>query len=526
MKKLYLSLLMLGILLSASATPILSSYPSATATIFLDFDGHYVNSTVWNGGAPINCAPSGMSDQDIIQIFNRVSEDYRPFAVNITTDSTVFLAAPLTQRIRIIITPTSGWYPGVGGVTYVGSFTWGDDTPGFVFCDRLGPNSPKMVAEACSHESGHAVGLAHQSRYGSDCSTPQEQYNSGTGTGEASWAPIMGNSYYRNMSNWNNGPTPYGCTNFQDNLSIITTQNGFGYRPDDYTETMNGTTTAITPTNFSKSGIISTNTDKDAFRMVLGQGSNMHITAIPYNVGANDDGANLDVKLEIFNNAGTLINTYDPQNVMSITIDSFFTAGTYYFKISGTGNANIGSYGSLGSYTLSGFTGALAVHSITLSGDRNNSKHNLNWAIIADEPAQSIEVQMSTDGSHFNTIASVQVTATSYSWKPLQQGTLYYRLKVVSGTGQTTYSNTINLRGINDGTDNIFTVTTLIQNDIKVNASVPYQYQLTDMNGSVLRQGNGAAGLNTISMSQYPRGMYFIRLLSNNQQQTKRIIKQ
>ena len=77
-----------------------------------------------------------------------------------------------------------------------------------------------MVAECCSHESGHAVGLSHQSRYdGVNCATPVEQYNSGIGTGEVSWAPIMGNSYYKNMTNWNNGPTPYGCTNLQDNLS-------------------------------------------------------------------------------------------------------------------------------------------------------------------------------------------------------------------------------------------------------------------------------------------------------------------
>jgi hypothetical protein len=78
--------------LNVFAVPQLSSLPSAQATIFLDFDGHYVTSTIWNGGNPINCAPSGMSDDQITEIFNRVSEDYRPFNVNITTDSTKFLS--------------------------------------------------------------------------------------------------------------------------------------------------------------------------------------------------------------------------------------------------------------------------------------------------------------------------------------------------------------------------------------------------------------------------------------------------
>src|SRR5258708_37517623 len=88
--------------ISLSALPKLSSLPTVQATIFLDFDGHYVTSSIWNGGTPINCAPSGMNDAQITEIFNRVSEDYRPFNVNITTDSTVFLTAPLTKRIRII----------------------------------------------------------------------------------------------------------------------------------------------------------------------------------------------------------------------------------------------------------------------------------------------------------------------------------------------------------------------------------------------------------------------------------------
>src|SRR5487761_2071249 len=152
MKKFFTILIPLITLFSMKAIclPVLSSLPTAQATIFLDFDGHYVQTTSWNGGNPIDCAPSGLSDAQIIEIFNRVSEDYRPFNINITTDSTVFYAAPLNRRIRIIITPTSSWYMGVGGVAYTGSFTWGDDTPAFVFPNRLGPDNPKMVAECCT----------------------------------------------------------------------------------------------------------------------------------------------------------------------------------------------------------------------------------------------------------------------------------------------------------------------------------------------------------------------------------------
>jgi hypothetical protein len=120
-------MLLLALLVSFNvySLPKLSSLPAATATIFLDFDGHNVNNSLWQGGTPFTCAPAPMTDVQITEVFNRVAEDYRPFNVNITTDSTIFLAAPLNTRMRVVVTPTSAWYPGVGGVSYVGSFATG-----------------------------------------------------------------------------------------------------------------------------------------------------------------------------------------------------------------------------------------------------------------------------------------------------------------------------------------------------------------------------------------------------------------
>ncbi len=527
MKKFSTYLIVIVILLfsfKAFSVPKLNSFPSAVSTIFLDFDGQFVQSTVWNGGNPLNCAASGMTDPQITEAFNRVAEDYRPFDINITTDSAVFLAAPLNKRIRIIVTTTSAWYPGVGGVAYVGSFKWGDDTPAFVFSDRLGPYSPKQVGECCSHESGHTVGLSHQSKYGADCTTPIEQYNTGIGTGQTAWAPIMGSSYYRNMSNWNNGPTPYGCTDVQDNLSIITTQNGFTYRPDDYAETLNASTYTLPTTNFSVNGIITTNTDKDAFKFTLTQNSTFHLSAIPNNVGSNYIGANLDIKIELFNSAATLISTYDPAGVMSVTIDTILNAGTYYLKIDGTGNVNIGEYGSLGGYTISG-AGGLPIHEVSLSGNIDKNKHSLNWRIIADEPIKTIEVETSTDGSSFNTLTTVNSSATKFSYQPYKSSIIYYRLKVTSVINQTVYSNTIALKGAGN-TDKLFNVSTLVQNDIIINAAENYQYKLIDMDGRTISLGTGLKGINRVSVSNQSRGMYFIQLFNNDQKQTERIIKQ
>ncbi|MEP7255614.1 MAG: zinc-dependent metalloprotease [Ferruginibacter sp.] len=529
MKKYFTFLIFIATLFfsfNAAAVPKLNSLPGAVATIFLDFDGHYVVSSVWNGGNPINCAASGMSDLQITDAFNRVAEDYRPFVINITTDSTIFLAAPLNRRMRIIITTTSEWCPGVGGVAYIGSFIWGDDTPAFVFSNLLGPYSSKMVGECCSHESGHTVGLSHQSKYDvGNCGTPVEQYNSGTGSGETGWSPIMGNSYYRNMSNWNNGPTPYGCTNLQDNLSIIATQNGFTYRADDYAETLDAGTYTLTAPHAGVNGIITTNSDKDAFKFTLTQNQNFHLTAIPFNISSNYIGANLDIKLELYSSPTTLIRTYDPATTMSVTADTTLNAGTYYLMIDGTGNTNIGEYGSLGSYSISIDMGALPIHNISLIGTTDKNKHNLKWNIIADEPVKAIVIESSNDGSSFSPLTTITPAARTFSYQSYKNTTVYYRLKVTSVYDQAVYSNTIALKAAGN-TGKLFNVSTLVQNEIAVNSAGNYRYWLNDINGRTVFSGEGIKGINKINISNLPAGMYIIQLFNDNERQTERIIKQ
>ena len=527
MKKFFKSLILALLLFTsfnAFCVPVFNSFPSAQATIFLDFDGAYVESSVWNAGNPISCAAATMTTAQITESFNRVAEDYRPFNVNVTTDSTVFLAAPLEKRIRIIITPTSSWmYAGFSGVSYIGSFTWGDDTPAFVFSDRLG-NSPKFIGECISHEAGHTVGLSHQSKYdGVNCDSPIEQYNTGYGSGETGWSPIMGNSLNRNFSTWSDGPTPYGCTSMQDNLTIITTQNGFGYRTDDYGEVLDATTFTL-GNNFSIDGIIATPTDKDAFKFTLNSNANFHLTAIPFNVQANWIGANLDIRIELYNASQQLVRDYNPMDILSVTMDTVLSAGTYYMKIYGTGNANGGAYGSLGQYTITGSFAGLPIHNVNLTGTADKGKHNLNWRIIADEQIKTIEVQASSNGTDFLPLSSLSGASTKFSYEPNKTNLVFYRLKVTSVLDQTVYSNIIALK--NTDNQKVFTVSTLVQNEITINAAANYKYVLYDVNGRAVNSGNGLSGINHVNATNLSKGMYIIQILNNDQKQTERIIKQ
>ena len=93
----------------------------------------------------------------------------------------------------------------------------------------------------------------------------------------------------------------------------------------------------------------------------------LHLNALPFAAAANLDGANLDVKIILYNAAKQAIRTYDPSTLLSVTIDTLLPAGTYYMSLIGTGNVNLPAYGSLGSYNLSGTfspAGALPIREV------------------------------------------------------------------------------------------------------------------------------------------------------------------
>ena len=84
--------------------------------------------------------------------------------------------------MRVILTVTHEWYGSAGGVAFVGSYSWGDDTPCFVFSGLLGYNV-KNISEATAHEAGHTLGLYHQASYDANC-VKTSDYHYGQGAGE------------------------------------------------------------------------------------------------------------------------------------------------------------------------------------------------------------------------------------------------------------------------------------------------------------------------------------------------------
>jgi hypothetical protein len=133
--------------------------------LLIDTNGEEVTNTVWSVGT-ISCASSGLSETQVQSVVNRVKYDWSQFDAEVTTDENVYNTYPQNKRRRCVVT-TTNWYGNVGGVAYINSLNWFDDTPCFVFSSLLGFNE-KYVSDATSHEFGHTAGCRHHAELRND----------------------------------------------------------------------------------------------------------------------------------------------------------------------------------------------------------------------------------------------------------------------------------------------------------------------------------------------------------------------
>jgi hypothetical protein len=521
--------------------PIMNSYPSPVPstipTIFLDFDGHTITGTSWNGyvsGLPIYAAASTLDTAAMRQIFNRVAEDFKPFLLNVTTDSTRFYNQSTTRRQRVILTNSYQWFDpagGAGGVANLNTFSSISDDPCFVFTSLL-QNHVKSIAEATSHETGHTLGLFHQANWNTSCNLVSE-YHYGQGDGEISWAPIMGVGYYKNVTTWNIGPDPYGCNRVQRDADVITkTANGITYRPDDIDSTFaNAFDASFVSDQLTLNGEIGSSYDKDMIKFTLAALKRVRIDVLPFSVGAGNAGSNLDIQVNLYNNSEVLLRSYNPENLLSTSIDTTLPQGTYYLRVQGIGNANVPEFASMGTYIVNGQlsdAGTLPLRILRLMGTTSAGKHNLSWLIDADEQIVSQVLEVSEDGRNYVAVSSFADAATrNHSYKPTAlNNTLLYRLNVTFNNGKQYYSNIVAIK--QTGNIEIPKLVNKITNSNVVIITSPavFDYAIYDLSGKSVAKGRLSAGINNVNISSNTSGIYFVRFIKDGEQWTDKFIRQ
>jgi hypothetical protein len=338
------------------SVPAYESRPEARARIFLDFDGDTTSS--WGiyspGTTPAydidgNAATFSQTEiNNIHEIWQRVAEKFSIWDINVTTvDPTVY---NIYETARVVIGGDGKndgehyWYGGdkpAGGIGWVSGFTNPEPnyTTAYVFPGNLGNGFAKFVAEASEHETGHLIGLNHQSVYSGTEKT--FEYNPGT----PDKAPIMGRSYDSTRGLWWKGSSSLAFNLKQFDLdSVAGDTNFFLFRPDDHADTYDqATPLALEDGALIGRGVIEYMSDKDFFVFTTGGGM-MHIEVDPFSPGGM-----LDASLSLYDAAGSLLLTAATPSLIE-SLDADLAAGQYELKV-----FSAGAYGDVGQYTVGAY---------------------------------------------------------------------------------------------------------------------------------------------------------------------------
>ncbi|MAY96062.1 fibronectin type III domain-containing protein [uncultured Nocardioides sp.] len=451
----------------------LHSRPGSQRTIYLDFKGFRVAGTIWNdppngfgqpeplpeafyGGWSLDGDPNTYSalEADFIrEVFAIVAEDFAPFDVDVTTEDPgqaaitrsgsgdqAFGTRALVTSSDVALNALCGG--ACSGVAILDAF----DAPGehaalqpaFIFSQTQSSQTPRPIAETISHEVGHNFGLGHDGK-------GAEPYYEGHGI----WAPIMGFSDFRPVSHWSDGAYS-GSTSTQDDLALIAA-NGAPLVADEA-----GSTVATAASSVPSAGaLITSRSDKDVFALGTCTGP-VAVTASAAPVSPN-----LDIRLDLLDSAGTVLDTDDPASDFgdgstaggmgaAVSIDE--GAGRALFaRVDGvgTGSVNTGydDYASIGRYTLdvtcSGGTTADVPGQVSglSASSAAPTTATATWSAPADDGGSSItgyRVSLVGGGSTL-----VPAGTTSHTFTGLSPETTYtVQVAAVNGEGDGATSST------------------------------------------------------------------------------------
>ena len=348
----------------SNGLPILHSNKGSSNILYLDFDGHINPSdSAWGyfSAMPFDPSENDVSHTNpifdefeqyyIFDIWQRMSEDFAPFNIDVTTEEPNTFTSTTAHCLFTNTNQSNGNYMpeyNAGGVAYLdvfGESFYDYYSPALVFWNNL--YNTADCADAGSHEIGHNLGLSH------DGTNSQAYYNGDGDDSTFSWAPIMGAGYNNRITQWSKGQ--YNNANNQENdLDII--KNKLSYRQDDYPDSiLNSYTINIVNNKFNKKGIIEKNTDKDFFKFVLDNESDLEINISPLSLNFTYGGYNLDIGSKLYNSDYIVIHSFDSSN-LELNYKARVNKGNYYLRIYGNShhNGKYTNYGSLGQYFISG----------------------------------------------------------------------------------------------------------------------------------------------------------------------------
>ena len=470
----------------------LHSKPSASSTLYIDFDGHKLINTAWNSysGAStldmnpfdLDGDPSAFSSSEVARIaesWRRVSEDFAAFDIDVTTEQppvTIGTGGRIEFGTKVghnLVTQeqdangvwvyTQGGC-GCGGVAYLNVFgvnaSYGT---GLTFNKGLGSN-----ALTISHETGHNLGLSHDG-------TGSTGYYSGHGSGATSWGPIMGAPFGVSLSQWSKNEYP-DANNPEDDFEKIKAY--INFRADDHEDVDLDSATPLQVTDdtnvisnarvsdpswthLANKGIIEDRNDIDLYSMSIGVGTiSLNIDPAKYETYEGSSGANLDIEVKLLDEFGDILQVSNPDLETGASINYLIeTAGTYYLEItgvarSGTGGSDYGhsDYGVVGQYYINGSipedvwsTNPPIAPDALKATKENNVNIELSWTDPDVPPEQNetgYRIFRSKDDADFGLLATIARDSDFYADNNLSNGSYRYYVEVFNSVEPDDQSNT------------------------------------------------------------------------------------
>lgn len=180
--------------------------------IYLNFNGYTAPDSSYTYNR-ITWSPSNLVTVQKMLLVSEVSKYFAKWEVFVTSNRKDFDKYPTSHRAQIVISPDTLYSNDTrpGGLSYINSLLFQDTTPAIV-SESAFQYYPNM-AQAIAHETGHMLGLVHQSLWLG--SSKFDEYN----PGDMNTAPIMGRSYFALKAVWSIGLNSYGL--LQDDEFII-----------------------------------------------------------------------------------------------------------------------------------------------------------------------------------------------------------------------------------------------------------------------------------------------------------------